>query len=131
MSVDVRIANLKKRIKEVASEETTHPLCKEEWSLSNPMLGHCAVVAAIFYKKFGGEIIRGIIAETGISHYWNKLNNKEYDLTKEQFAKKNVTIIDAEECSVERILSNPNTLERYNLLLSKLEELPSFSNDHE
>lgn len=126
---EIRIVNLKNRIKEVACEETTHPSCKEEWSKANPMLGHCAIVSALFYNKFGGEILRGIVAETGISHYWNRLNNKEYDLTREQF---NVspTLVEIKVVSVERIFSNEDTKKRYDLLVNKLNELPEYANDH-
>lgn len=127
-NINIKITNLKNRIRQVCSEDTTHPSCKEEWSKANPMLGHCAVASAIFYNKFGGEIIRGIIAESGISHYWNRLDGVEYDLTKEQFTN-HVTLVEAKVVSIDRIMGNGNTKERYDLLMQKLLELPEYAND--
>ena len=128
-NIEIKIANLKNRLKQVASEETCHPLCKEDWSPANPLYGHCAVVTAIAYKKFGGTIMRGIIAESGFSHYWNNIDGVDYDLTKEQYANKSVTVIDGQEVKLERILNNVQTKNRYSLLLSELEKLPEESND--
>lgn len=127
-NVEIKINNLKNRIKQVASEETARPTNSEKWSFNNPLWGHCALVAVIFQNKFGGKIMRGIIAENGFSHYWNKLDDKEYDLTREQF-KSYVHIIDPQECTIERILSNPDTLKRYELLLEKLKAIDGFDND--
>lgn len=128
-NIEIKIVNLKNRLKQVASEETCHPLCKEDWSPANPLYGHCAVVTAIAYKKFGGTIMRGIIAESGFSHYWNNIDGVDYDLTKEQYANTIATIIDGEEVRIDRILNNEQTKYRYDLLLSKLEELPEEAND--
>lgn len=127
-NINIKITNLKNRLRQVCCEETTHPSCKDEWSKANPFLGHCAVVSAIFYNKFGGEIIRGIIAETGISHYWNRLDGVEYDLTKEQFTNL-VTLVEARTVSIDRIMGNGNTKERYDLLIEKLLQLPEYAND--
>lgn len=127
-NVEIKISNLKNRIKQVASEETAYPLYKDNWTFNNPLVGHGAIVSAIFFNKFGGKIIRGIIAETGLSHYWNKLDEKEYDLTYEQF-KSNITLVDAQETTVDRILSNPETLKRYELLLERLKKIDGFNND--
>lgn len=128
-NIEIKIVNLKNRLKKVCSRETTHPSCKEDWYPSNPLYGHCAVVSAIAYKKFGGEIVRAIIAESGMSHYYNRIDGKDYDLTKEQFEGNLPTLTDARTCSVDRILNNEETLYRYHLLLSSLEALPEESND--
>ena len=126
---EIKIANLKNRLRRICCKETCHPTNREDWYPDNPFLGHCAIVTAIVYKKFGGEIMRGVIAESGISHYWNRIDGKDYDLTKEQFENKVVTITDIQTSSVERILNNEETLYRYHLLLSTLESLPEESND--
>lgn len=128
-NLEIRLENLKRKLLTVCAYDTTHPSCEEDWSPANPLYGHCAIVSALVYNRFGGEIVRGIIAETGISHYWNRIEGKEYDLTKEQF-EKHVTLIDAQDCSVERIFKNGNSLERYNLLVERLNELPEYANDH-
>ena len=128
-NIEIKIVNLKNRLKKVCCKETANPSCREDWYPTNPFLGHCAIVTAIAYKKFGGDIMRGVIAESGLSHYWNRIDGKDYDLTKEQFDGKPITLTDVQVSSVERILNNEQTLYRYHLLLSTLENLPEESND--
>ena len=128
-NIEIKIVNLKNRLKSICSEQTASPLNREDWSPTNPFLGHCAIVTAIANKKFGGDVIRGVIAESGIAHYWNRIDGKEYDLTKEQFDGKHITLTDIQTSSVERILNNEETLYRYHLLLASLEALPEESND--
>ena len=128
-NLEIKIINLKNRLKGICSEETCHPLCKEDWSPDNPLYGHCAVVTAIAYKKFGGVIMRGIIAKSGFSHYWNRINGKDYDLTIEQYQNDPITIVESQEVKIERILNNTQTAYRYEMLLSELEKIPEESND--
>ena len=82
---EIKIVNLKNRLKKLCCKQTCYYLNEEDWSPDNPFYGHCAHVTSIPYKKFGGEIMRGVIASSGFSHYWNKIDGKDYDLTKEQF----------------------------------------------
>ena len=126
---EIKIVNLKNRLRKICSLETCHKSVQDEWTPANPFLGHCAIVSAIAYNKFGGEIIRAVIAETGFSHYYNRIDNKDYDLTKEQFENKHVTLTDAQPTSLERILNDANTEYRYHLLKASLEALPEESND--
>ena len=128
-NTEIKIVNLKNRLKRVCCKETCHPNCKDDWYPSNPFYGHCAVVTAIVNKRFGGDVVRGVIAESGLSHYWNRIDGKDYDLTKEQFEGKPITLTDIQISSIERILNNEETLYRYHLLLSTLESLPEVSND--
>ena len=60
------------------------------WAVTNPMWGHCAVVASIVEEVFGGEILRASLEGTPFahmrSHYWNRLpDGREVDLTESQF----------------------------------------------
>lgn len=55
---------------------------------STPSTGHCAVVAVILHKKFGGSLVSAIVQNT--SHWFNRidLQNSEvvdFDLTGDQF----------------------------------------------
>lgn len=129
-NIAIKIANLKNRLRDICTEDTCPKSAREDWSPANPFFAHCAPIAAIVYKKLGGEIIRGIVAETGYSHYWNKIDDVEYDLTKEQFCKRVVTLVEAQPCTIERVLNNSEAMESYTLLLQKLEELPEVFNDH-
>ena len=56
-----------------------------KWSLDNPAKGQCGVTALIVNDFFGGEILKN---QTTIGwHYYNRINNKRFDLTKSQFLK--------------------------------------------
>lgn len=86
----------------------------EEWSVSNPAWGQCAVTALIMQDFFDGQLLRTEIR--GISHYWNRLSTgEEVDLTIEQFGD-GTRRGSAEERSREYVLSFPGTLARYELL---------------
>jgi hypothetical protein len=88
------------------------------WSASCPSWGQCAVTALIVQDIFGGSLMRAEV--DGISHYWNKLpTGEQIDLTRDQFA---TFRIDGppEERSREYVLSNLDTLCRYELLKSRL-----------
>ena len=111
-NVDIEINELKLNLMEVCNKNTCYPQQQSEWTKENPFLGHCAVVALTVYKHFGGKIMRGVIKETGVSHYWNNVNDKDYDLTKEQFKNK-ITIVNVEDVSVYRLLNNPDTANRF------------------
>ena len=104
-------------LKNACSAETCYPLNRSQWSKDNPLYGHCALVVAGIYYKFGGDIMRGIIKENGISHYWNRINNIDYDMTYEQFGDNGTEIIDAQVSNIERIMSNEDTVSRYQLLI--------------
>lgn len=95
-------------------KETCYPKNRDKWAENNPLFGHCALVVAAVYEKFGGDVMRGIIEENGISHYWNKINGADYDLSASQFVN-GEHIIKPEVSNIERILGNPETLERYQL----------------
>ena len=126
---EIKIVNLKNRLRDLCALETCHKRLQEDWSKANPFLGHDQIVTAIAYKKFGGDIIRAIIAETGFSYYYNRIDGKDYDLTKEQFEGNEITLVDAQISSLERILNDAQTEYKYNLLLASLEALPEESND--
>ena len=60
----------------------------DNWTHKNPAWGQCAVTALVFNDLFGGEIVWAeatLPSGEKISHYKNKLNGTEYDLTESQF----------------------------------------------
>ncbi|MBS3139912.1 hypothetical protein J4479_02820 [Candidatus Woesearchaeota archaeon] len=67
--------------------------CKEtsstpEWSPQNPARGQCAVTACVFQDYVGGEVVwfkAKLPDNTEESHYFNRVNGTEYDLTRLQF----------------------------------------------
>ena len=73
----------------VCSKETSAD--PDNWTPENPLHGHCAVVALLVQKNFGGQLLRASLLEVKgyeqmSSHYWNFLpNGAEVDLTASQF----------------------------------------------
>lgn len=71
-----------------AKETSSDP---DNWSESNPLHGHCAIIAILMNKLIGGKIMRASLEsvkgyEQMRSHYWNLLpNGIEIDLSSGQF----------------------------------------------
>lgn len=119
----LQIKDYTQNLKSACSAETCYPPNRDQWNKDNPFYGHCALIVAGIYFKFGGEIMRGIIKESGISHYWNRINNIDYDMTYEQFGESGAEIVDAQVSSINRIMSNQDTFERYHLLMNNVKLL--------
>lgn len=114
------IAQIKKYLLKVYSKDTCYPRCRDNWSIKNPTLGHCAIVSLILNDYFGGEIYK--IKVDGMSHYFNYIDNKIIDLTKDQFNCR-VDYTNKQKKSREEMLDNTDTLFRYKLLCDKLKLL--------
>ena len=114
----LEIKEYTQKLKSACSAETCYPLNRDQWNNDNPLYGHCALIVAGIYYKFGGEVMRGVIKENGISHYWNRINNVDYDMTYEQFGDQGVEIIDKSISSIDRIMSNEDTLNRFQILIA-------------
>ena len=94
---------------------------------SNPLWGHCAVVALLIQDLFGGELMRASLEETPFagmrSHYWNRLpGGMELDLTAEQFGNRRPIGLKAEMRPRSYLLSSPETKTRYELLKQRLKK---------
>lgn len=93
-----------------------------DWNPNIPSLNQCAVTALVVQDFFGGNLMRCRMTN-GDSHYWNNIDGLlEYDFTADQFF-----YIDAKPLksttsfrSREYVLSFPNTMYRYGLLLQRL-----------
>lgn len=101
------------------SNKTCYPNCKDNWCTTNKTLGHCAITSLIVNDYFGGKIAKCDV--NGISHYFNIIDNKIIDLTKEQFNDIDIDYNSYKEKTRNEILSNINTKERYTILKNKLE----------
>lgn len=99
------------------SKETTYPSCKTEWVPNDPSYGQCAITATLVYDMFGGSIHK-INVSGGGTHYFNKLNGKYVDLTREQFDLYDIPVSYEPNMEVAREYcgKNKNTLERYHQL---------------
>ena len=102
------------------SKDTCSPGLRNEWNEDNPSLGQCAITALIVNDIFGGKIMR-CMASSG-SHYYNLIDDKIVDLTKEQFLGEIPGYNEGQERTREYLLSNEDTKNRYLLLKNNLEK---------
>lgn len=101
------------------TKETCYPKLQNEWTEKNKSLGQSAITALIVNMFLGGKIMR-CNSELG-NHYYNLVNNELLDLTCAQF--KSPPFYNAsEERSIEYILSNDDTKNRYKILLENVKE---------
>lgn len=113
-------AELKAAVEKSWNEETA----RGEWNPENPPLNQCAVTALVVQYYMGGYILR-CKTTLGGSHYWNKMySGLGIDFTLDQFKHivdqpdwDTVTVADRD-----RLLNNPDTSRRYNILLRRVFE---------
>jgi hypothetical protein len=89
-----------------------------------PSTGHCAIVAAIIYKRFGGNLVSAYV--DGIKHWFNKIDDFYIDLTGDQFGLDAVQIKKDlyKDCLIrEWAHLNSTTLERLEIMEEKLLQL--------
>lgn len=99
------------------TKETTYPPCQKEWVPNDPSYGQCAITDMLVYDMFGGSIHK-IKVGGGGTHYFNMLNGRYVDLTREQFDLYNISVkyIPNQEIAREYCGKNKNTLMRYRQL---------------
>lgn len=120
------LTDLEKTLQKSWSKETSY--CPNEWNELSSALGQCAVSALVVNDYFGGEIIWAeVLLPDGkkISHYFNLIGNKDIDLTRSQFPKDTIIPAGVEKkkgfaTTREFMLSNENTVRRYELLKEKV-----------
>lgn len=92
-----------------------------EWDATRPETGQCAVTALVVQDHSGGDLLRAIV--NGESHYWNRLpDGTEVDLTRAQFDLP-LTMGEVIVRDREYVLSNADTVERYETLRRNMERL--------
>lgn len=100
---------------------------------NEPAVGQCAVTSLIVQDYFGGEILNTIASahnspETISSHYFNIIDGEVVDFTRVQF-RGDVIFSEPKpkhegfKSTREYMLSHPSTVQRYELLKSKVELL--------
>lgn len=83
---NMKLSDLERVLRKSWSRETAYR--PEEWSEANPSSGQCAITALIVNDYFGGDIVWAeAVLPNGekISHFFNRINDKEVDLTRSQF----------------------------------------------
>lgn len=102
------------------SRETAYPSCQKDWVPNDATYGQCAITAMLFYDYFGGTIHR-IRVEGGGTHYFNRLNGRYYDLTREQFDLYDIPLRHEPNEEMDRRYcgKNADTAKRFALLCQK------------
>jgi hypothetical protein len=98
------------------------------WTKDNPSYGQCAVTACVVQDLYGGEIVHAdAITPDGdkIMHFFNNIDGKDIDFTREQFPKGTVVPKGQEykenyNTTREYVLAYPETVKRYELLKRNL-----------
>src|SRR5262245_32596988 len=86
----------------------------DQWNVSNPAFGQCAVSALVLQDHLGGEILRGIVGD--VSHYFNRLGDGTIlDSTWSQFGVGD-RLDDVRPSDRSILLANADTNRRYGLL---------------
>lgn len=112
------IFEFKKLLSECWNKDTCSPVLRNNWSEDNPSIGQCAITALIVNDYFDGKIMR-CMSSSG-SHYYNIIDDKIIDLTKEQFLGEIPLYEEGQERTREYLLSNEDTKKRYLMLKESL-----------
>ena len=106
-------------------KETAYPSCQHDYVQENdPTYGQCAITATIVYDLFGGTINRVRFSDGG-THYFNRIDGRDIDLTSDQFDLYDIEVNyeKNEEMSRKYCNKNPDTFKRYQLLMTHMSEV--------
>jgi hypothetical protein len=84
------------------------------WTKENPSKGQCGVTSIVVHELFGGMIMKTLLA-SGQQHFYNFINGKRIDFTKDQFSEP-IIYNDIPSSREEAFLDTNN--EQYNFLLT-------------
>lgn len=77
---------LRRKLEKAWDKKTSY---NKSYDGTNPADGQCLVTALVVQAYLGGEIVKGAVKVKGfkkpIQHYWNVMNNVDFDLTWSQF----------------------------------------------
>lgn len=124
----VQLSHIEKALMQCWVKETSSD--PERWTPDNPAWGQCAVSALMVNDYVGGEIVwaEAMLPDgRAISHYFNRINEAEVDLTRRQFPEGTIIPLGVEKkkhyaSTRDYVLSFPATQERYEILKARMEE---------
>ncbi|MFF0529975.1 hypothetical protein ACFYT3_16460 [Nocardia amikacinitolerans] len=104
-----------------------------DWTEANPSKGQCAVTACVVQDHLGGDILNTVATlpdNRTISHYFNIVENKTIDLTREQFPEGTTFTTPKPKpgrfpSTREYCLSHERTRRRYEILRSRVADFVS------
>lgn len=119
MSISLR--HLEQGLKAAWSAATSYDA--RNWSRDNAAYGQCAVTACVVQDYLGGEIVwaEAVLPDgEKVSHFFNRLNGVEVDLTRGQFPAGTIIATEVDyphaQSSRAHILAYPDTVRRYETL---------------
>lgn len=125
MSPTLTIEQFETMLPKICDRKTTSD--PDNWTLENPLWGHCAVVTLVANNLFGGKMLRAEMIGQNNSHYWNRLpGGAEKDFTKSQFGNSLPELADIVIRERSYVLYDPKTglpreiMARYKLLAWRL-----------
>jgi hypothetical protein len=97
----------------------------DDWDSRNPARGQCGTSALVLQDACGGELVRGVVHETGRSstpvvHYWNVLDDQHLDVTWQQFCAW-AFVVRSERVERDQLLVNDWFVTRYRALRRRLD----------
>jgi len=128
--IESEISKLEEAIRKSWSKETSSD--PEKWAYENPAWGQCAVTALLVNDYLGGDIVWAeakLPDGKGISHYFNRIEGREIDLTRRQFPEGTIIPAGIEkkkeyDSTREYVLLAPGstTRQRYEILKERVDE---------
>lgn len=124
----IGLSDLEKALRKSWIRETSY--YADTWTKENPAWGQCAVTALIVQDYFRGGIIRALATlpdKRKLTHYFNRLNSRDVDLTKEQIPAGSDLVIQQVDVPLRGVvLSYADTARRYVLLRQRVKENLAF-----
>ena len=121
----MKLSKLEEALRESWDRETCYQGCVDGWTPNNPAWGQCAVTALIVQDYLGGEVVWTFALfpdRKTVSHYFNKIDGNEIDLTYSQFPE-GIVIQSGLTKNLRDYLSPIcNFKKRYELLKQRVEE---------
>lgn len=77
------IKKLEDYLQNIWSKETCTKSLRSKWTADNKSLGQCSITALLVQEIFGGQIVSMRVGD--LEHCFNKIGNKIFDLTENQF----------------------------------------------
>jgi hypothetical protein len=97
----------------------------DDWHGGNPARGQCGTSTLVLQDERGGDLVRGLVHETGRSaaptvHYWNIVDGVHVDFTWQQFSVSSF-VLRSEAVRREELLESPWFTDRYERLRARLD----------
>ena len=114
--------DLYEALENVWCADTCAPRMRKDWTEDNKTLGQCSITAFLVQDIFGGEVF-GVELPDGNFHCYNKVGDKVFDLTSEQFGNETLDYEDNPKQSRNVHFAGEEKRQRYELLKKRLKKI--------